>query len=73
MAKSKVKYMHTMDDKPATYHRGQQIAFVTGNGLVRLADSLEQIRKEQAVSLRWRERRTFRTDFEYGYRRVAVS
>lgn len=50
------KYMHTIDGRPAMFD-GYQICYATFYGPAnKLADSLEQIRKEQRITIRNRKR-----------------
>lgn len=42
-----VKYMHTLDGKPATFTDGERVVF---SSRIKLADSLKQIRREQFIS-----------------------
>lgn len=70
--KSKVKYMHTLDGKPAAYEPGKQVHFAHWRRPVVLADSLEQIKREQRASIAWRRRQGFRDDFKDVYDHVRV-
>jgi hypothetical protein len=68
------KYLHTIDGKPAMYVSGEQICFRPFYGKAYpLADSLDQIRKEQRASNEWRKKQGFRSDGpEHGYVRIYV-
>lgn len=53
-----MKYMHTLDGKPA-YYDGDQVVFAgfsrgTSRGCIKLANSLKQLRVEQGASFGWR-------------------
>ena len=65
--RTKCKYMHTLDGRPATYDKNTQIVFSMD---VRLVDSLEEIREQQALSKAWRARKGFRNHLKQGYVRV---
>lgn len=70
-------YMHTINKMPARYLRGSQIVYTTPKQSVTLVRSLSQIRKEQAASMAWREKR-FGVNQEmwklgYGWQKVKVS
>ena len=57
-------YMHLIDGRPAEYYPGEQICYAaTGRysrtGIQRLATSIEQIKKEQKLSEKWRLSRGF--------------
>lgn len=68
-----VKYMHTIDGLPGNY-RGGQICFSVVSQPIQLADSLEQIRREQKASEAWRAKKGFATSrFDLGYRRIRTS
>jgi hypothetical protein len=67
------KYLHTIDAKPAMYVSGEQICFRPFYGKAYpLADSLDQIRKEQKASLKYREECGFASDAKYDYVRIYV-
>lgn len=73
----KIMYMHTIDEKPAFYEMNEQIVFANKNterGLPRLVESLEQIKREQKLSIAWRKRMGFDiyNDYHYSYIRVIV-
>lgn len=76
-------YIHTIDNAPAEYIKGQQICYANyKNGVLevsRMASSLKQIRQEQKLSAFWRAKRFNRilgsddlVDL-YGYMRVAIN
>lgn len=68
-----VKYMHTIDGQPGNY-RGGQICFSVVTQPIQLADSLEQIRREQKASDRWRAIKGYGVArVQFGYRRVRVA
>jgi hypothetical protein len=63
------KYLHTLDGKPATFD-GFQICFASRFGKPnKLADSLKQIKKERAISIKNREERGYPINFKYGHLR----
>jgi hypothetical protein len=66
------KYMHTIDGKPGTFN-GYQICFARFNGPDNvLTDSLQQIRKEQQLTIRNRERDRLDVDADrYDYFRYS--
>jgi hypothetical protein len=67
------KYLHTIDAKPAMCVSGEQICFRPFYGKAYpLADSLDQIRKEQKASLKYRKKYGFTTNVKYGYVRIYV-
>lgn len=75
--KTRKMYMHTVRDRPATYHAGEQIALVSAGRYMRrgitLAASLKQIKQEQRASGEWRIAQGFDPHFaEYGYVLVTV-
>ncbi len=57
----KLYYMHTIDGKPASYVKGEQICYARSGGRGRpwatLATSIEQIKSEQKASIAWRRKR----------------
>lgn len=68
-------YMHTIAGKPAYFSRsGGQIVFASRSGVLGLAQSLTQIRREQRATAKFRRDNGF-TDFsyEYGYVRIALT
>jgi len=68
------KYLHTLDGKPA-YFDGWQIVFATKFGKAApMAESLQQIRKEQTLTVRNRERKfgVEKMSFKYEYTRINV-
>lgn len=71
------KYMHLINGKPAFYWPGKQITFAAYRRTpVSLAKDLNQIRKEQRASVKWRKQRGFhdatKDYFIYGWVRVEV-
>lgn len=68
------KYMHLINGEPAQYVKDEQILCATlGSGDVRLAHSLQQIRKEQRASTRWRKEHGMPVgDVVYGYARLLI-
>ena len=65
------KYLHTIDGRPATFD-GYQICYATTNGKANdLADSLNQIRKEQRITIENRKLDGFDVVGEYGYFRYS--
>lgn len=66
-----VKYMHTVDNQPATYD-GEQICFAVRTRPIKLANSLRQIRREQHATIRWRLAQKWDAK-GYGYMRVEVA
>lgn len=71
-AKPKVRYMHTIDERPGEFD-GRQVVFATLGRPLKLARSLFQVRKEQKASLAFRRRRCFTKTFEMGYRLVRLA
>lgn len=70
VAKGTVKYMHTLDNHPASYEGGQ-ICWGYGprNRAVKLVDSLAEIKANEKASIAWRKKRGLvdreRTDYSY--------
>lgn len=62
-------YIHTLNGKPASYN-GQQVCYAFRGGKV--AHSLAQIRREQAASQAYRDRRGFSDYGKLGYARFTV-
>jgi hypothetical protein len=61
-------YMHTIDGRPAEYWPGEQITFARyRNGVSHFAESIQQIRKEERASLRYRRSRGWHDRCAYGY------
>lgn len=72
--KKTIKYMHTLDGKPAFYDPGQQICF-TGVGrcnAVTLVDSIKEIQKQQRLSRKWRASHGWTDDRAHGWVCVEV-
>jgi len=71
-----VKYMHTLNGHPATYHGEEQVCYGGGRGkyqLIHLADSLAQIKIEQKMSMAWRKKMKFvDCKVNYSYVRLEV-
>ena len=66
-----IKYMHTLDGKPAMFD-GEQI--VTGCDFVDLVDTYEDMRTQRRLAIAWRKRNGFTVDrFDYGHQRVLVT
>ena len=70
--KTRTYYVHTIDNRPALYEKGRQIAFVGWRGfnLKDAAKSLSQIRNEQKASTKWRVAQGWSEmpyDLGYGY------
>lgn len=76
--KRRVLYMHTLDDRPATYweaHGDRGIGYPTLRQGVQLVASLRQLRAEQQKVKLHEERAAypgFRSGRRYGYVRVEV-
>lgn len=69
------KYMHLIDGEPANYVKNQQIVRVNNSKRkpIRLVESLEQVRREQQASDRWRNDQGFSVDSSiYSYAKVLV-
>lgn len=68
--------MHTIDGVPACYWPGMQICYANhtrGNdGIISLAESIGQIKKEQKLTLTWRKAQGFVEEVrkDYGYCRL---
>lgn len=60
-------YMHTLDGHPAGFYDGRAVCFA--HKRIKLATSLHQIRREQAIS---RANDDNRAEFNYGYVTVLV-
>ena len=71
--KRRIYFMHTLRGHAAFYVKNGQICYSQIRIPITLARSVEQIKKEQALSTGWRNRRGFgdSTD-DYGYRRVVM-
>ncbi len=64
-----MKYIHTLGGQPAFYD-GEQICFAgtTKSSAVVIVESIDQIRREQALSKKWRKSKGFMpTSFEAGW------
>lgn len=71
--KRRVYYMHMIQGSPATYEKGSQICYSVKTRPIRLARSLEQIKKEQALSDGWRNKRGYSVNSDlYGWRKVVL-
>lgn len=67
-----ILYMHTLDGRPASYTERCGICFETRR--IRLATSLRQIRREQAIDKKRRIEEGFLNETtKYGYATVAPS
>ena len=76
MKKKKYMYMHTLNNYPARYTKYHQICYVNTYGIFmgKLVPSLSQIRKEQRMSNKWREKQGFDVgEKEHSYIRVELS
>lgn len=62
-------YLHTLDNMPAAFYKGQGVLF---SGRIALASSLRQIRLEQQESRRIRVRKGMLETERYGYRIVVT-
>ena len=51
----KTLYMHTQDDRPASFN-GSRVTPVLGRRKLKLCNSLQEIRDQQEVTHKWRER-----------------
>jgi len=72
--KNKTMYMHTINGLPGRYTPGEQICFVNhyGKFVGRLVPNLGIIKREQRLSMEWRESKGFVTASDYGYIRVEL-
>jgi hypothetical protein len=54
-----LKYMHTLDGRPAYYNPGEQIYFAMRGKCqaVRLVDTLKEIHRQQKLSTAWRKQK----------------
>ena len=72
----KTFYMHTLNGRPA-YYDGTKIVFAMRGGYVRrgqwLCESLDEIRKQQRQSFRWRRDQGLDNRWDHGYVRMHVS
>ncbi len=71
----KALYCHSIGGRPAKYLEGEQIYFLNWNNHFSKSDckeTLEEIRKEQKNSLKWRKEKGFDCEDaeEYGYFRI---
>jgi len=67
----KTKYLHTIDGHPAWFN-GEQICFASPRKPLFLADSLQQLRKEQLAAKHHRASKGFPLFFKYGFVVVKV-
>ncbi len=69
----KAYYMHLIDCEPAQFD-GDQIIFATirGHNPVKLCSSLKQIKKEKALSKKWRKEHGFKDDYEIRHIEVSI-
>jgi hypothetical protein len=72
--KTRTMYMHTLDDRPASYDdsRGPYIHFVGGRNRAKLVPTLVQLRREQRATIRERIKAGRNESFRYGYVLVEV-
>lgn len=66
--------MHTIGGIPAEYIEGEQICYANSirGGVRKLAYSLQQIKKEQRASLKWRlEKNGWGENQDYGYVKIS--
>ncbi len=62
------KYMHTLNGKPASFFGGEQICFAGDRGgKIKLVNSLKQIRKEQKITKKFREKMGWDDYHEWDY------
>lgn len=67
------KYMHTIDGRPALWN-GLQIVFPASTSAVYTENSLNEIRRHQQATIRFRRNNDFDCDISrYGYVRVRES
>ena len=64
------RYMHTLEGQPATFYKNSGVCFT--HKRIRLANSLRQIRREQAACKAMRAEEGAGNDFKYGYVTVAL-
>jgi len=65
-----MKYMHTLNNQPASYD-GQQICFSTFTQPIRLCRDLRQIKKERKLTIKWRLKQGYVADYAiFGHRRI---
>lgn len=67
-----VKYMHTLNGRPANYNSKFRSLFFLGGQPVRLVASLQTIRRQARLSAA-RDKEIGAGDYRYGYVRVVVS
>jgi len=69
--KPKKVFIHMIRGNPAQYYKGQQICFGDRRYGIKTVDTLEQIRKEQRASHKWRRDAGFDVDeSDYDYMRI---
>lgn len=66
------RYMHTINGRPGSYD-GEQIRYATRSSPVKLHETLRQIRRQEAMTKKWRTSKGFDNTAQYGYQRVLVS
>ena len=67
------KYMHLIEGRPATYEKSSQVCFLSNGSILRLCDSLKQLRIEQKKSLAWRLKNKMDDRKEdYGFLRIRM-
>lgn len=64
------KFMHTIDGRPAFYDHEEQICFAVRRRAIPLAKDLNQIKREQRASRRWRIKNGFFPTSGYGFMRI---
>lgn len=64
------RYMHTIDGRPATYIKNQQICFAGIKTPIRLCSSKKVLKNQQRISSEWRKKQGFSDRDDYGYKRV---
>ena len=64
------KYMHTLGGMPAHYYPGEQICLAVRTRPIPLCDTLDQIKREQRMSCKWRLANGFEANRDYGWMKV---
>jgi hypothetical protein len=70
MKKRNYVYVHTINGNLATYIEGEQICYCRISLPAKSVESLEQIRKEEKLSNRWRNEMGFVVHSDYSYQKV---
>jgi len=71
-AKQKFKYLHTINGEPGHF-QGGQVCFSVVTRPIPLCDSLQEIRRQQKASAKYRTKNGWDNSSTLGYRKIAIS